>query len=150
MAALPFTAMSPLNRKAGERRLVDMSAAAEPEQAWAPDLPSEYTYRYTCAVGEDGRYTQRLECDERDRLIEWAVVQSRLRNGQWQRVALYDICHGKGVHLHLYDRREEEFTQESLRSVTSYRDVVDGLDHVLKHLIGTWWHQNERRSDCGY
>jgi hypothetical protein len=144
--------MSPLNRKAGERRLVDMSAAAEPEQVGTPDWQSEYTYtyRYTCAVGEYGRYTQRLECDERDRLIEWAVVQSRLRDGQWQRVALYDICHGKGVHLHLYDRREEEFTQVSLRPVTSHRDVVNGLDYVLEHLIGPWWHENERRSDCGY
>jgi hypothetical protein len=139
----------PFNRKASDRRLVDMSAATEPEQPWTPDVPPEHTYRYTCPVGEDGRYTQRLECDERGRLVEWAVVQSRLRDGKWQRVALYDVCHGKGVHLHLYDRQQEEFTQVSLRPVTSYKDVLDGLDYVMGHLIDVWWHENERRSDCG-
>jgi hypothetical protein len=35
--------MSP-NCRAGERRLVDMSAAAEPEQTWAADLPADHSY----------------------------------------------------------------------------------------------------------
>jgi len=65
-------------------------------------------------------------------------------------VALYDTCHGKGVHLHLYDRQEKEFTQVSLRPITSYKDLEDGLDYVLDHLIDPWCEENERRSDRGY
>lgn len=140
--------MSP--RRTNYRRLADMSAAGEPEQPWAPDLPLMHTYRYTIAVSDSGRYTQRLDCDERDRLIEWAVIQSRFRSNRWQRVALYDICHGKGVHLHLYDRRETEFTQVSILPVTCQKDIEDGLDHVIEHLIGPWWQENEWRSDRGY
>jgi hypothetical protein len=144
--------MSPRKTNYRYRRLADMSAAGEAEQPWAPDpdLPSIHTYRFTITVSEHSRYTQRLECDERDRVVEWAVVQSRLRNGRWQRVAVYDVSHGKGVHLHLYDRREKEFTQVSLRPVTCQEDVEDGLDYVMEHLIEPWWHENERRSDRGY
>lgn len=141
--------MSPLNRKAGERRLVDMNTAAKPEQAWAPDLPPEDSWVQTFLINEDARYTQRLGFDERGRLVEWAVVQSRRRNGRWQRAAVYDICHGKGVHVHLFNQQETEFTETYLRPVTSYKDVEDGLDHVLDRLSDGWL-ENERRSDRGY
>ncbi len=140
--------MSP-NRRAGERLLADMSAAAEPEQAWAVDLPTDHSYVLTFLISENARYIQRLAYDERERLVEWAVIQSRLRNGRWQQVALYDICHSKGVHVHLFNRQEEEFTQVSLRSVTSYKDIEDGLDYVLDRVIECW-QENERRSDRGY
>jgi hypothetical protein len=144
-----LSAVSPWNRKAGDRRLVDMSAAAEPEQAWAPDLPADHSYRLTSPLSERARYIQRLDYDERERLVEWAVIQSRLTNGGWQHVAVYDICHGKGVHVHLFNRREEEFTEVRLRSVTSYKDVEDGLDYVVDRVLECW-QENERRSDRGY
>ncbi len=74
-----------------------MSAAGEPEQAWAPDLPAHHSYRLTLPLSERARYIQRLDYDERERLVEWAVIQSRLTSvGGWQRVAVYDICHSKG------------------------------------------------------
>jgi hypothetical protein len=141
----------PLNRKAGDRRLVDMSAAAELEQPWDPDLPPEDPLVQTFPLSEHSRYTQRLGLDERGRLVEWAVIQSRFRNGRWQRVAVYDICHDKGLHVHLFNRQEEEFTEARLRSVMSYKDVEDGLDYVLHRLIDLeCWQENERRSDRGY
>jgi hypothetical protein len=142
--------MSP--RRINYRRLVEMSATAEPDQPSAPatDLPTTHTYPFTITVGENDRYIQRLECDEQDRLVEFAVIQQRYRNGRWQRVALYDVCHDKGLHLHLYDRREREFTQVSLMAVTCQKDVEDGFDYVMEHLIRHWWHENERRSDCGH
>lgn len=142
--------MSP--RRTNYRRLVDMSAAAEPEHPWTPDSdpPETHTYPFIITVSDTGRYIQRLECDERDRLVEWAVIQQRFRNGRWYDVAIYDMCHRKGVHLHLYDRQENEFTQRSLMPVTCQKDIEDGIDHVLEHLIEAWWYENERRSDCGH
>ncbi len=104
----------------------------------------------TFPISEDARYIQRLGYDERGRLAEWAVVQSRRRNGRWQRVAVYDICHGKGVHVHLFNQQEIEFTETLVRQVMSYKDVEDGLDYVLDRLIESWWQENERRSDRGY
>lgn len=98
--------MSP-NRRTGGRRLADMRASTEPEPAWAPDLPADHSYRLTLLLSERARYIQRLDYDERERLVEWAVIQSRLTNGEWQRVAVYDTCHGKGVHVHLFNRREK-------------------------------------------
>ncbi|MGH3936244.1 MAG: hypothetical protein ACRDS1_14925, partial [Pseudonocardiaceae bacterium] len=145
-----LSAVSPLNRKAGARRLVDMSAAtAKPDQPWTPDLPPDDPWIQTFLISEDARYTQRLGYDEQGRLAEWAVIQSRHRNGQWQRVAVYDICHGKGVHVHLFNRQEIEFTERPVRQITSYRDVEEGLDYVL-NLLTVSWQDNERRSDRGY
>ncbi|MGB6163608.1 MAG: hypothetical protein WBF75_13755 [Pseudonocardiaceae bacterium] len=93
---------------------------------------------------------QRLDYDERERLVEWAVIQSRLAGvGGWQLVAVYDICHSKGVHVHLFNRQEEEFTEVRLRSVTSYKDVEDGLDYVVDRVL-EHCQENERRSDHGY
>lgn len=133
-------------RKTNNRRLADMGAAGEPAQPWAPELPTVRTYQYTFLISATVRYTQRLDCDEWDRVVEWAVIQSRLRNGRWQRVALYDICHGKGMHLHLYDRQEREFTQISLRPVTCRRDVIEGLNEALDRVI-EHSEENEWRSD---
>jgi hypothetical protein len=118
-----LSAVSPWNRKAGDR--------------------------LTSPLSERARYIQRLDYDKRERLVEWAVIQSRLTNGGWQHVAVYDICHGKGVHVHLFNRREEEFTEVRLRSVTSYKDVEDGLDYVVDRVLECW-QENERRSDRGY
>ena len=64
-------------------------------------------------------------------------------------MALYDTCHGKGLHVHLYDRREKEFTQTPLRSVASYEDMDDWLAYALQR-VTEHWQDNERRSDRGY
>lgn len=135
-------------RKTGKRRLTHMSAA-EPDQPWYPELEPEWPpYEATFLISETTRYVQRLCYDEYQRLAEWAVVQMRRVEGRWQRVAVYDICHGKGVHVHLYDRREVEFTQVFLRPVRSYQDVEDGLDYALQRVTECWV-DNERRSDRG-
>ncbi len=149
-ARLHYCPPMPLNRKAGNRRLVDMSAVAElADRAWEPDLPAVDFYVQSFLIGEAARYIQRLDYDERERLVEWAVIQLRLRNGRWLDVALYDTCHGKGVHKHLFNRQGDEFTEVSLRPITSYQDVEDGLDWVLDQLA-QYYRENERRSDRGY
>jgi hypothetical protein len=147
---ISLSAVSPLNRKAGARRLVDMSAeTAKPDRPWTPELPPDEPWVQTFPISEDARYTQRLGYDERGRLAEWAVIQSRIRNGQWQRVAVYDTCHGKGVHVHLFNQQEIEFTERPVRQITSYKDVEEGLDYVL-NLLSESWQDNERRADRGY
>ncbi len=103
--------MTPEKRKAGKRRLADMNAA-EPDQTWTPDLEPEWPpYEDTFPISEDARYVQKFSLDEYGRVAEWAVVQMRSDGDRWRRVAVYDICHGKGVHLHLYDREEVQFTE---------------------------------------
>jgi hypothetical protein len=140
--------MGPEKRKAGKRRLADMNAA-EQERVWTPDLEPEWPpYEDTFPISEDARYVQRLGYDEYQRLTEWAVVQMRREDDRWCRVAVYDICHGKGVHVHLYDRQEIEFTEQFLRPVSSYRDIEVGLDYALER-VTECWQENERRSDRG-
>jgi hypothetical protein len=150
-ARLNYRSLMPLNRKAGNRRLVDMNEPAEPERPWIPYLPADDSIEQPLPLGERSRCIQRLAFDEQGRLVEWAVIQSRLVDGQWQRVAVYDTCHDKGVHVHLFNRQEERFTEISLRRpIKSYKDVEDGLDYVMHCLIDLgYWQENERRSDCG-
>jgi hypothetical protein len=141
--------MGPEKRKAGKRRLADMNAA-EPERSWAPDLEPEWPpFEDTFPISEDARHVQKFSLDEYGRVAEWAVVQMRRDGDQWRRVAVYDICHGKGVHLHLYDREEVQFTETPLRPVLSYQDVDDGLDYALER-VTECWQENERRSNRGY
>ncbi len=141
--------MGPEKRKAGKRRLADMNAA-EPERAWTPDLEPEWPpYEDTFPISEDARYVQKLGYDKYQRLAEWAVVQMRRDGDRWRRVAVYDICHAQGVHLHLFNRQEIEFTETPLRPVSSYQDVDDGLDYALERVTECWL-DNERRSDRGY
>lgn len=45
-------------------------------------------------------------------------------------VAQYDNCHSKGLHVHLFNRQEEEFTQLTIRPVQSYTDAEEALDYV--------------------
>jgi hypothetical protein len=142
--------MGPKKRKAGKPgRLADMNAA-EPEQPWAPDRPAEgHPYEATFLISEDAGYVQRYSNDEYGRIVEWAVVQMRRDGPRWRRVAVYDICHDKGVHLHLYDREEVQFTETPLRPVRSYQDIDDGLTYALDRVIECW-QENERRSHRGY
>jgi len=92
---------------------------------------------------------QKLAYDTHGQLADWTVVQMRRVQDRWLRVAVYDICHNKGVHVHLFNREGTEFTETSLRPVASYQDIVDGLDYALERVI-THWEENERRSDRGY
>jgi hypothetical protein len=136
-------------RKAGRRRLADMNAA-EPERVWAPELePEAPGFEQTILISDDVRYVQKFAEDTYGRLAEWAVVQLRRVEGRWHRVAVYDICHGKGVHVHLYDREGIQFTETPLRPVASYQDVEDGLDYAVDRVV-EHWEENERRSDRGY
>lgn len=139
----------PLNRKAGDRRLVDMSASGDPEQVWVPYLPAEEPWLVQeITIRAHTRYIQRLGYDENGRLVEWAVIQSCWRDGRWWRVAVYDTH--ITVHVHLLDRREKRFAKIHLRSITCYKDIEEGLDEVLHYLVELdGWQENERRSDCG-
>lgn len=148
--------MSSFNRKSSDRRLVDMSPPpqVEPTRAWIPYLPPDESMstEQTIVLSEGAKCIQRLGIDELGRLVEWAVVQTRLVDEKWRRVAVYDYdnSHNKGVHLHLFDYAGEEVTQIRLRDVTSYKDVEDGLEYVLHHLIDLEdWRENDRRSRRG-
>ncbi|MGH3904225.1 MAG: DUF7718 family protein [Pseudonocardiaceae bacterium] len=100
-------------------------------------------------MGPHVRCKQKFSQDAYGRVAEWAVVQLRRDGDRWRRIAVYDICHGKGVHVHLYDRQEIEFTEAFLRPVSSYQDVEDGLDYAVQR-VTECWQENERRSDRGY
>jgi hypothetical protein len=76
-----------------------------------PVIRAATPFEDTFPISEDARYVQKFSLDEYGRVAEWAVVQMRRDGDRWRRVAVYDICHGKGVHLHLYDREEVQFTE---------------------------------------
>lgn len=144
--------MGSQRRKASDRRLADMNAA-EPEQSWMPDLDpegEEYSQPFPIQDAPDHvSAVQRMTFDRYGRIFEWAVVQ-RLRDPtRWRRIAVYDICHGKGMHIHLYDSAEDEFTQIPLRPVRSYRDIEKCLDEAL-YLVEMHWEDNIRRSNRGH
>lgn len=91
----------------------------------------------------------RYVMDDHDRITEWAVTQIRKLSGRWRRVAVYDTCHNKGIHVHFYNRSDDEFAQTPLRSVDSHEDLVEGLDYAVDRVVRAW-RENERRSDRGY
>jgi hypothetical protein len=134
-------------RKAGERRLADMSGAAQ-ETEWRPLLPPDPPYYETIYIDENRKVVQSLGFDERNRLAEWAVIQMRRRRGEWKKIAVYDNCHFKGAHRHLYNQREERFDEKPIMPIRSYADVEKSLDHVMEWLKDHW-QENERRSDRG-
>ena len=138
------------NRKAGERRLADMSQSVE-VTAWRPELPVEgppWEPEFVVAPGV--KYIQRLGMDERGQVAAWAVIQMRYRDGHWARVAVYDVCHGKSLHVHLYDAHEVEFDEHVVVGglVRSREDFEDRLDLAIER-VTAYWQENERRSDRG-
>lgn len=69
-------------------------------------------------------------------------------DGVWHRVATYDTCHNKGMHIHLFNAWGEEFTEVTIRPVESYGEVDEALDYALER-VTSHWQENERRSDRG-
>lgn len=140
--------MSPGNRKAGQRRLADMSNHPV-DQVWRPDLPPVEEHRDVFPISASVDYSLRYELDEYGRINDWAVVQRRVVNEVRQTVAVYDACHGKDVHVHLYNRDGIEFDQHPLhRPVRSYSELEDGMDYATERVVKDWL-ENERRSDRG-
>lgn len=138
--------MTAFNRKAAERRRPTLGILPEP---WAPDLPAEEPpYEQTFAISAEARYIQRFGQDAYGRLVEWAVIQERRVDGRWLRVAVYDTCHGKGVHVHHYDGAGEDFLEHQLLPVTCHEDLETGLQYALER-VAECWQENERRSDRG-
>lgn len=134
------------SRRAGDHgRLADMTVAPEP---WAPLLPGVEEWRQHFPIDETRSYHIRQEYDEVGRLVEWAVTQNRQVAGERVRVVVYDTCHGKGVHVHFYDRDDIEFAEQAIGPVGSYADLNDGLDAAVDTVSHTWA-DNERRSDRG-
>jgi hypothetical protein len=125
------------------------STGAEQVGAWTPELPSVDQFTQTFSISDTTSYVQRFDLDERGRIVEWAVVQTRTVGTRSQRVVVYDTCHSKGVHAHFYDREGQEFAEEPLQPVASYKDLEEGLDHAVRRVVETW-RENERRSDRGY
>lgn len=127
-----------------------MCAATETEaDGWAPDLPKVETYEQEFPVSDSASYLLKMDLDERNRLVEWAVIQLRSVNGRKMTVAVYDTCHEKGVHVHHYDREGERISEEVLQGVASYRDLEEGLDYAVKRASEAW-RENERRCDRGH
>jgi hypothetical protein len=70
--------MSPRNKKAGIRRLVDMAADVA-EAGWSPDLPPVQESRDTYPISDTTSYVVRCAYDEHSQLVDWAVVQRRTK-----------------------------------------------------------------------
>lgn len=111
---------------------------------WRPELEAVDWHVQEFPINESTSYIIRMQTDDRNRLVEWAVIQMKNR----RRIALYDVCHGKGYHLHLYNRTAREFAQISLRVVDSYEDMNWAYDDAAVR-VSQYWYENERRSDSG-
>lgn len=147
MASLGSSAMTPSNRKAGQRRLVDMSTTVD--DAWYPDLPPVEEVTDTLPISETTSYLLKYGLDQYGRVTHWAVIQRRKTELGTHNVAVYDACHGKDVHVHLYDQHSNEIDQHPLhRRVRSYAELEDGLDYATERVVKDW-QENERRSDRG-
>ncbi|GAA1402085.1 hypothetical protein GCM10009613_61470 [Pseudonocardia kongjuensis] len=141
--------MCPRKSRASDRRLVDMSAVpSQTRGAWAPELPAEDEWIDIIPISETVSYLLRYETDQYNRIVEFAVIQRTHEDGDVRRVALYDSCHGKGVHVHYYDRDEREIEQHPLRPVTSYEELESGMDYAIER-VSKDWEENERRSRRG-
>lgn len=140
-------------RKRKPNRLADMNAA-ELERPWMPDLDPEgedFSQPFIVKDAPDHvGAVRRMRFDRYGQLIEWAVIlrYQEPATQRWRRIAVYDICHGKGMHVHLYDKRGNDFTQVSLRPVRSYREIGESLDEAVER-IHSHWEANLRRSNRG-
>lgn len=121
---------------------------APTQRHWSPELPPEDDWSQRIPISDTVRYLICTGRDERGELAEWAVVQERLLDGHWIRVAVYDHAHDKGIHRHLYDQFGNQFDETSLRPVHCRRDFEAGLDYCVDSVVERW-EENERRSDCG-
>lgn len=110
--------------------------------AWAPELRMYDEYVQEFPVNDSVSYYPRMEFDERHRLVEWAVTATY--NGR--RVVVYDVCHGKGYHVHYYDEDGTEIRQVSLGPVDSYKDMEACLDDAIQRVVQRWA-KNEGRCD---
>ncbi|MEJ2860545.1 DUF7718 family protein [Actinomycetospora flava] len=126
-----------------DRRLVDMSPT--PDDTWWPDLPAEEEFEPWTQIDDDAGFVQRLAYDQYQRLCEWAVIQMARRDGDWVKIAVYDTCHGKGVHRHLYNGDEERCDENTLFAVHSYADLEAGVDHAIER-VELHWQENEREA----
>src|SRR4051812_47539235 len=116
------------------------------EEAWRPELPVEgppWEPEFVIAPGV--KYIQRLGMDERGQVAAWAVIQMRYRGGRWSRVAVYDVCHSKPLHVHLYGTDEVEFDEHVVVEgpVRSREDFEDRLDVAVER-VTMYWQENER------
>jgi hypothetical protein len=140
--------MSPRNNhKAGDRRLADMSMVEQTTE-WRPEFESLTEWSQRFPISDLARYLLRLHCDERNRLVRFEVIEEQLVTGQWRRIAVYDMCHHKGLHRHLYGRYEVEFDERWLLVVQSHSDADAAqhyaIEHVTKH-----WEEHRMRSQRG-
>ena len=76
------------------------------------------------------------------------MIQRRGSGDSARRVAVYDACHGKGMHVHRYDGEEREFDEHPLRPVSSYDELEQALEYAIECVVRDW-QENERRSDRG-
>jgi hypothetical protein len=111
-----------------------------------PDPANEWVQRFP--ISAQVSFVQRLGYDEDNRLAEWAVCQCRLGDdGKWQRVAVYDTCHGT-AHMHLYNQDDVEFAKRHIASIDSYESLAVQLDSAVAD-VQNKWRENERRSNDG-
>lgn len=117
---------------------------------WTPPLPAlDPPWEQRFPIDESRSYVLKQGFNERNQLAEWAVIQTRVGDdGREQRVAVYDHCHGKGMHVHFYDRHEREFCELPLAAVRSQEDLEKTLDDAVIR-VSVEWDRNERRSARG-
>ena len=134
------------------RRLADMNVA-EPEQPWFPELDLENDEEYEQTLPVDGappfvQHALRVRRSRYGQLVDWAVVQIHRDGARWRRIAVYDACHGKGMHVHLYNSQQVDFAQITIRPVHSYQDMEECLQEAIDR-VRQHWQDNKRRSDHG-
>ncbi len=139
------------NQGHSKRHLADMNIPpAEPEDspAWEPppdDQCTEYTSKWN--LGGPGQLLiMRLQLDERDRVVEFAVMQMTRYGESYREVARVDTAHGT-VHVHqLYGNQDDQDGQviRDLYKIESQEDVEHGLDLAIDFIQDNW-DENRRR-----
>lgn len=125
-----------------------MSIAPAPA-VWEPESPPDGDpYVQDFPISESAYFVQKLYHDERGRLVGWAVIQMRRRDGRKLRVAVYDHCHGKGFHVHFHDAEGNEFEEVRLNAINCQEEFESCLDDAVDRVVDNW-QINERRSDRG-
>jgi hypothetical protein len=138
--------------KGGNRQLRSVrNMAAPPPAPWSPDLTQCQPYEYVVTlVGQDARVMVRHFYDDRDRIVDFAMVLQRWvgpEGDDWADVLQVDCDHGE-VHVHRFGSSGEQTSRTTFCTLAGPDDVTAGCDYAEDLILGGW-EEHLRRWEFG-
>lgn len=124
------------------------TSAQDLKRVWGtPEPGTFFIHPYKTLLPNRDILIHRLEMDDRDRLLGFAMVHMAHDGQGDEMVAELDTRHGE-VHIHQYRRGNTRIDRAVLRIIRSQRDVEVGYDEALD-VMTEKWEEHRRRWQRG-